>query len=248
MSNFTFPAERVLDTGVAALAALSVGFVAFAMPDAIFTSLVAATPLPDLLPAARPPLGDTARYTSVAGAALGAFVSVMGLFIGIERLDRRREALPEDDEAPRVRRADAHPDAPARRPLIAGRDLGEPLELDVPADAPEAQPQAEPERRPLPPFLVVEEEREPAAKMTPEPEPEPEKLSELAARVPDADGGEDQSLPQLVNRIESGISKKRRALPSEPEAEAPEPEEEPRVGHRLRSAISELQKISAQGA
>ncbi|MGE5721572.1 MAG: hypothetical protein ACM3YM_03850, partial [Sphingomonadales bacterium] len=41
------------------------------------------------------------------------------------------ESSANDWIAPRLRRADAHPDAPARRPLFAGKDLGEPDEPDA---------------------------------------------------------------------------------------------------------------------
>jgi hypothetical protein len=49
-------------------------------------------------------------------------------------------AADEPDHVPVLRRADAHPDAPARRPLSAARDLGEPtdeppvVERDLPDD------------------------------------------------------------------------------------------------------------------
>jgi hypothetical protein len=55
-------------------------------------------------------------------------------------------------------------------------------------------------------------------------------------------------LSQLVNRIEFGLSRKRQALPAvelPPVEEAP-PEEE-KIGHRLRSAINDLQKIASSG-
>ncbi len=170
---------------------------------------------------------------------------------------------------PRQRRADAHPDAPPRPPLLA-RDLGEPLELDevAPEPAEEAPFEEGDPHRPLPGFLIPQEpeaepqpvaeaqaqpaEPEPAAHVEREPEPEAVPLAELAARLPEAEPeeeGSDPSLSQLVNRIEFGMSRKRQALPAVelPPAEPPEPEQE-KVGHRLRSAISDLQKIASSGA
>jgi hypothetical protein len=59
------------------------------------------------------------------------------LLTGRDRVGRRRtEIVPEPEWlAPRVRRADAHPDAPLRRPIFAGSDLGEPGEDNLVADS-----------------------------------------------------------------------------------------------------------------
>jgi hypothetical protein len=265
MANLSFHGAKAFNTGLAALAAVSAGFVAFAMPEPILSGLVQAIGLPDFLPAAQPPLGDTARLAVVGAALLFAFGGVWLLMSALDRLPARRatpRAEPEP-EAPRVRRADAHPDAPARRPLLAARDLGEPLELEDALEVPVAQapvveePVAEAEHRPLPAFLVpqpAEAELEPEAEevepepelvLEPESEPEPVPLAELADRLPEAEA--DQPLTHLVSRIEFGLKSKRQALPAvELPTEEPAPEEE-RVGHRLRSAINDLQKIASSG-
>jgi hypothetical protein len=306
MSKLSFLGARAFDPGLAALAAVSAGFVAFAMPEALFSGLVEASRLPDFVPAAQPPLGETARLAAVGAASLLTFPAVWGLMALLGRapavekaeLAAETEAEPEE-KAPKLRRADAHPDAPARRPLLA-RDLGEPLDLeDFPeAAAGESPGLAEAQPRALPAFLVpqapepepVEEtevaengpvdaqadepEAEPAL---PEPEPaasfpEPERhfepapqprwepeaesaplpLSQLAARLPEADeeaGEDDQSLSQLVNRIEFGLSRKRQALPAAAELPSVDEsrQEQDKVGHRLRSAINDLQKIASAG-
>jgi|GEM_PF-428385 len=171
-------AKPSLDMAMAGLAAASVGFVLFAMPDPLFADLVTGSGLPALLPAAEPPLGTTARLASVALAAAGTFLLV---WLALRALNqpatvpkaaalkatpepeapasgRRRSFIVGDPEpeAPRIRRADAHPDAPARRPLFAESDLGEPLdEIDV------AEPEqpwvddfgAEESDEPLPAFM-----------------------------------------------------------------------------------------------
>lgn len=269
MSKLSFLSGRAFDAGLAALAALSAGFVAFAMPDPVFTGLVETSRLPDLVAAARPPLGDTARLAAIAAATLGAFAAVWALMALLGRKPERREEAPEPAiQVPRQRRADAHPDAPPRPPLLA-RDLGEPLELEEVAPEPaEETPFGQADYRPLPGFLVPQEpEPEPVAEeefeveaVDPEPQaaeeaqPEPEAetvpIAELAARLPEAETEEesDQSLAQLVNRIEFGMSRKRQALPPVdlPPAEPASAEEE-KVGHRLRSAISDLQKIASSG-
>jgi hypothetical protein len=304
MPKLSFPSARAFDSGLAALAALSAGFVAWSMPESLFSNLVEASRLPDFVAAAQPPLGDTARLAAVGAAVLLTFAAVWALMAALGRLPASRSPKAKaeaDAEAPKLRRADAHPDAPARRPLLA-RDLGEPLDLDdfpeaaagdetafteaghrplpsflVP-QAPEAEPVAEPEPdfaqaepewdEPEPLWIPPEArsaeaepifEPQPQPKLEAEPQPEAEwqpaaeaaplPISQMAARLPQYDEDSDQPLAQLVNRIEFGLSRKRQALPaaaeSVPSEEAPaEPE---KVGHRLRSAINDLQKIASTG-
>ncbi|HEX9946597.1 MAG TPA: hypothetical protein VGA98_03570 [Allosphingosinicella sp.] len=317
MPKLSFISGRAFDTGLAALAAVSAGFVVFAMPDSLFSGLVETSRLPEFVPAAQPPLGDTARLAALGSAALLTFSSVWALMAGLGRVPARRkpEAKAEaagEAEAPRLRRADAHPDAPARRPLLA-RDLGEPLDLHEYTEAPaEAARSEEADARPLPGFLVPQApepepvaeaqpeesqaepegsdseperpaarpevsateppaaeaepdwvEAEPVIEPEPEPEPQPQPLaqprrdpvapilpiSEMAAQLPEGEEDPGQSLSQLVNRIEFGLSRKRQALPT---ADLPPVEEMPaepeKVGHRLRSAINDLQKIASSGA
>ncbi len=276
MPKLSIPSGRAFDAGLAALAAVSAGFVAFAMPEALFSGLVETSRLPEFVPAAQPPLGETARFAASGAASLLTFTSVWGLMALLGRVPakRRPEAGREAEaEAPRLRRADAHPDAPARRPLLA-RDLGEPLDLE---EFPEASAEAEPDlaetaNRPLPAFLVPQEpQAEPVAPAEPvrhepevqwepsepesaesEPEPEAEAailpISELAAQLPQAEAETDQSLSQLVNRIEFGLSRKRQALPVDRAPAEEVSADQENVGHRLRSAISDLQKIASTGS
>jgi hypothetical protein len=249
---------RAFDAGLAAFAAVSAGFVAFAMPDPLFSGLVQASRLPDFVAAAQPPLGDTARSAAVGAAVLFVFAAIWALMAALGRVPARREAAAVvEAPAPRLRRADAHPDAPPRPPLLA-RDLGEPLELaDFAEESVEDAPFVDADLKPLPGFLIPQEpeaEAEPAElEAAPEPEAEPEAeavpIAELAAQLPDAEDETDQSLSQLVNRIEFGLARKRQALPAAelPQVEEPSIEQE-RVGHRLRSAINDLQKIASSGA
>ena len=286
MPKLSFLSTRAFDSGLAALAAVSAGFLAFAMPDSLFSSLVETSRLPQFVPAAQPPLGETARLAAAGAALLVAFAATWALLAALGRRPASREpeaASGSAAEAPRLRRADAHPDAPARRPLLA-RDLGEPLDLeDFPqAPAEPAQAFTEAEHRPLPAFLVPDEEPvEPAPAAEPEaaipeaewsepeilwrpsepdwtlPEPKdvapPLPISALAEQLPDVEeedeAGSDQSLSQLVNRIEFGLSRKRQALPAAADAPPVEDaQEEPeKIGHRLRSAINDLQKIASSG-
>jgi hypothetical protein len=264
-------AFAALDAGLALFAGASGAFALFAMPQALFEALVARSGLPAVLAAARPPLGADARWAAVAAVGI---VTAALVWTILKALDRRpsppRAAHLEADDEPaapaiRLRKADSHPDAPQPLPLRAGRDLGEPLDLEpfqagadeaeeeaetAPAEVePEPQPQPEPEV--LPPFLVAQE-----------PEPETPAQSEEPALEPEPEGAD--SITSLMQRFETGLSRKQQAIrrdeppapiapvaPAAPLAEAdatPPPDEPERsVGHRLRSAIAGLQKVSAAG-
>ncbi|MBV8685395.1 MAG: hypothetical protein JOZ90_01910 [Alphaproteobacteria bacterium] len=280
-----------LDPAVAALAAASAAFLVFAMPEPLFSGLVVRSGLPNILAAAQPPLGDTARLAVVAAAALFVFAFVWSLLRALgsapaaaaaAAADAASEAEDESDAQPgllRLRRADAHPDAPARRPILAGRELGEPLDiLDLPPpEAPAAEPAPAPivevadRPSPVAPFLVPQQpaDEEPVADSAPPaapagedeagpapsdaaPAPAPVPLPAEAAEAPEPAA----DLSGLMERFESGLGRKRQAIvrhaapaaePARVAPSAPAPEEaSDRVGHRLRSAIAELQKVAGQ--
>lgn len=136
--------------------AVSVGVVAalviLSMPVGLIETVTASIGLGEVLPAAAPPLGFTARLL-VAG--FGAIMT-MGLIWSLRReqaapsavgktgrdesvqgvsrmgfalsklswLARGRERTRSGRRIPALRRADAHPDAPARAPIFASRDFG----------------------------------------------------------------------------------------------------------------------------
>lgn len=110
-----------IGAGVALLFAL--------VPQPALETLVNATGLPRLVAAAEPPLGLTARAVLVL---LGGGLVGM-LFWGALALAFPGSQLPlggrraKEKGVPVLRRADAHPDAPARAPLSAARDLGTPF-------------------------------------------------------------------------------------------------------------------------
>jgi hypothetical protein len=257
----------LIDNGVAALAAVGTGFATFAMPDALFARIVVSSHLPDFIAAAQPPLGFKARIAVVAVVAIVVYAFVWTLLRALDNVGRARPAPAVEPEAPRLRRADAHPDAPSRAPLLAGRDLGEPA---FPEEAQDPEPEQfaafepEPEAEPLPPFLVPQPEPEPdfVAEERPEaepapaaaPEPAPASVEAVQDEQDEQDGnddsfGGDDSLGNLMQRFETGLSRKQQALAAAPAPAAADAEPAPqeRVGHRLRSAISDLNRISAQG-
>ena len=150
-------AAAVLGTAVAGACAL--------MPASMLEGLVMASGLPAVVAAAAPPLGMTARLAVAAGA--GGLVAVFGwlvlfLLLGTRSVAFGRAKTVEPDELPTpvLRRADAHPDAPPRPPLLATRDLGTPF-LEVTARAKVEQVESPPVIAPEPvvePTPVAEEQ------------------------------------------------------------------------------------------
>lgn len=117
------------------IAAGFVGIVAGAlvmvMPIDVLQDLVIDSGLPSVLPQAEPPLGFKAQaLLAVVAAAIG-FVVVFGVMKLVDKAAFLFEESDEDaedklaEEAPRVRRRDQHPDAPARAPISASREFGE---------------------------------------------------------------------------------------------------------------------------
>ena len=134
-----------------------------------------------------------------------------------------------------ARRADAHPDAPARRPILAGLELGIPLD--------EAVEQAEPEE--------IEPQQEVADEEWFEPAPEePEAVAEEAEEAASpyySDEPEPATIGHLMQRLELGLL--RRERPSFDEgAERIQQNNEPapELDQRLRSAIDDLQRLAAR--
>jgi len=227
--------RNALDLPVAALAGLAVAFVAFAMPADLLTGLVEASGLPAILAAAEPPLGLKAR----TGVGLAGGLAAFGLaFVLLRLIDRTGLERPkpivaaDEDDMPRLRRRDVHPDAPVRRPISAARDLGEPAPPPRPAPAPVQEPAwlAEPEAAPAP-----------AAGQAPAAAPAPAATPAPAAAP--------ASLDDLMVRLERGLAGRRTRQPfaaPQPQPAAPQPF--PMAGDdRLQSAIDSLQRLAARG-
>lgn len=108
-----------------------VALAALAVPMPVLEALVMGSGIPAILAAAEPPLGFTARSAIALGS--GGFVGLSSWF-GLSALLGTRFATLQDENAsdaiatPVIRRADAHPDAPPRPPLLATRDLGAPFD------------------------------------------------------------------------------------------------------------------------
>jgi hypothetical protein len=138
-----------------------VGLCVLAVPASALEALVMGSGLPAIFAAAEPPLGFTARAILALGAGgLVAACAWFGLSVLLgERFLSFGEADPADDDAvtmPVIRRADAHPDAPPRPPLLATRDLGRPFLDPLPVDAEPIVAKATPVE-PVAPVVPVEQ-------------------------------------------------------------------------------------------
>lgn len=120
------------------VAGLVIAVVAVAIPARMLESAVMAIGLPEIVAAAEPPLGLTARLvlSIIGGGLVGMFVWRLAALVAgaatvkIGRPRRTAKHASSDQPLPVIRRADAHPDAPPRAPLHANRDLGTPF-LDI---------------------------------------------------------------------------------------------------------------------
>ncbi len=259
-----------LDLAMAAFAGTAAGFVTFAMPDWQFNSIVELSGLPLVLSAAQPPLGTTARAAAVIAAALGTWTLVWLVLRALSKKPvepkRRSKPVEIDVPLPRIRRADAHPDAPARRPIFAGMELGIPLdqatqqgEAEEIAEEPQAEEFAvEPEEdsefdRPLPSFMVGQEaadeaQPEEADEAQPEEADEAAEVLDCVPPEPSAADLEQSSISHLMQRLELGLLRRERQdwQPTQIEPRQ-DNEPSPKLDQRLRSAIDDLQRLAARG-
>lgn len=274
-----------IELPAAALMAFATALCVVALPDWRFESMVAASGLPALVGAAQPPLGQTARIV-VALALAG--LSFLGVWFGLRALDAKSGG---ETDFPAFRAADLHPDAPRRRPILAGAEFGAPADGPPPIEeqlvrrkpvlteslpsflAPQppaigdfmAEPQVEPEPiEPVETFFepaeaevlptrIVEEEAWPveaATATTPEPfAPEPyareiepnaatdETPDSVFEEEPEAEEDEDQSVGDLMARLEGGLARRGwRPMPG-PGGHAQE---------ELRRALGDLNRISGR--
>jgi hypothetical protein len=243
-SLFRGAGRNALDLPVAGLAALAAAFAAFVVPQEILSRAVVATGLPSLFSAAQPPLGLTARVALAVGMAAIVFGLV---FLMLRLLDRSgmnaSEAKDEDESrAPRVRRRDGHPDAPAPRPISAARDLGEPVPPRAPgAVVPLWLDEAEPVAAPFEPEPEHAFEPEPEPALEAEPAFEPEPVAEIW-REPEPIVAPE---PELEIVAEAEAEPEVAAAP-EPEFE-PEPQPEPAPPAEMPTSIAELMARLEQG-
>ncbi len=156
----TFPLERVrhyVAPAIALLIGLGVAVGIATVPSDVLNAAVDRAGFASVLPAAASPIGTTGRtiLALVAGALIAACgFAPQGKAWLVARLDAfarapRTIVEGEEEPAPVVRRADAHPDAPPRRPIRAASDLGDPLPIFGEEDQRSA-PLPPPAEQPLP--------------------------------------------------------------------------------------------------
>lgn len=106
------------------IAALTVAFV-FAMPEATLWGVVVASGLSQDLSILAPPAPPTAHLAlaMLVGGVTGLFALVTHRVVVMIQC---RRSSADQAEMPARRRADSHPDAPPRPPLMASRDLPPP--------------------------------------------------------------------------------------------------------------------------
>ena len=129
----------------AAVAGAAAAALFLLLPRMLLEAWVWQSGLPGLIVVAEPPLGTTARAVLALGAGtLAAAVAWSALFllVGPDGLFASAPR-PTDEGVPVLRRADAHPDAPARRPLSAA-DLGAPMPPEQYDEGDAAPPAAPP--------------------------------------------------------------------------------------------------------
>ena len=142
---------------VAGVLATVVALVFALLPGDLLGALVLGSGIAALVPAAEPPLGATARAALIliggGGIGLAAWFATF-LLVGTRSIAIGGRAATVDN-LPVLRRADAHPDAPARRPLFAAQDLGTPF-LDIRAPVhvvvDDEEAEAPVAATPIPPF------------------------------------------------------------------------------------------------
>lgn len=214
-----------------AISGLIVAALILMTPNTWFEAFIVESGLPELVAAATPPLGAKARIVFALIAAGTITVVAWGVLsllmrdrlVGSARKRTTDEGWEFDKPAPmqRLRRADAHPDAPPRRPIFATDDLGTPLDL-VTVASDEDEPAGDEEAFELTEAFADQDVGEPAASVEPR-----------------ADGGADEGetieddiapdTPVFAIPLRGGDAFDEPATDevAEPVAAAPEPQDDP---------------------
>lgn len=261
--------RHTIDLGayVFPLIMLVIGVIAAAlvagMPQASMDVMMWRLGLPQILPAATPPIGATGR-TLLALLVLAPFVAAAVLawqWRGHWRtLGRRRTVT--GGGVVTIRRADAHPDCPPRLPIRAEEDLGPPLPIITVAPA---RGVPEPEQ-PLPadldqplaafdPISIPDVPRQPSRAVSPLvtvviPPREHDASDVWAIEAPILQAPTEDSLPEpeaLPEQVPEQTPPAMPAapIPSEPDTQAhaePEPAEKPAEPNSLAALLDRLER------
>ncbi|EPR17050.1 hypothetical protein M527_18435 [Sphingobium indicum IP26] len=275
----------------ALLGALGAGLLLFSLPVGLVETVVASSGLSEAVPAAAPPLGLKARLLLAgfgAAMALGliwagqrekrvallthdkqgrgngaAGVSEMGFALSkLNWLSRDRRK-----SGPALRRADAHPDAPARSPIFASRDFGgldifartAPGREDGKAQAPVEAPASVPGGLSIPgaPERLPEETAFARLQRAFAPETadaEPQQAAQPARSERTSAPTAHLSLSELTQRLEQGLAQRKRMgrpasvladMPVEPAVPVRDQVEQG-VDEALRAALGTLRTMAGR--
>lgn len=268
--------ETIAATG----AALITGAAVFLMPTQLLQNAVLASGLPDMFPPLDPPLGFKAKAglaLVAAGFAFGLVALLTRLVVGGSVFPKKAAkpakvkaaaaaaAIDEDlPPAPRLRRRDRHPDAPARAPISISRDIireeEAPARVRAPilkpaiAEQPIAFAEVEPEFEPAPeplteaPIASAPPAPAPVVKMpvagdVPAPTPvapAPVRPSWLEAQAP----ATESSLSELLERLERAMERRVEPVAAVAAPAARPAFDAPAEDDRLRSALENLKRFA----
>jgi hypothetical protein len=224
-SSVNLPLPAFLGGVVAALIAL----VMLLVPTHLLESAVLDSGIAAVVGAAEPPLGLTARIVLalMLGGGVGAALAFGTFVLGGEQ--RKRAGTDEATPIPVLRRSDAHPDAPARRPLFATQELGtpfldvsaprEPVERELPKDL--NQPLAAFDPAAIPPMprepirpvapLIRPQGLEPGERLETFPLTPPPVTDEPPLPMPSPARSTEATIQSLLERLEIGIQQREEA-------------------------------------
>lgn len=198
----------------ALLAWIAVATTLLLIPVSAFDQLVEASGLGSVLDTQAAPLNPTARIViAVNAGAITALFCWSALFLLFGPGGFLNKLIIGGEGVPVVRHADAHPDAPPRRPLSAHAELGAPPPLPDPGPPPAVRPIPADLDLPIAAFhpaAIPEIPREPVrpvAPLVPQPLAEGEWIEtiDLTPSMPDDEAGGQvrPSIEALLQRLEN---------------------------------------------
>lgn len=231
---------RIERLPLAPISALMLGgaaaFFTLAMPVGLIERFTVATGIAAIVPAAAPPLGDTARMLLVALAGVGgALLGGGSVLLAGGRKAKAKPAYADEIWSDETFASTAVAPAKPRAPLLATRDLGSPEPVTEAVIEAEAVTEAELEPFELTDIYVPEPVE---AEATPEVEAQAPAEPKPTAPAPLPSPAAESSISDLMGRFESGLTRRATSAIS-PAAEA---QDDP----ALREALEELKRIASR--
>ena len=234
--NRTSLIEQVpLAMATALLMAGSTAFFLLAMPIALIEGAVLASGMPAVLASAAPPLGATGRLLIVGtgATAMGGLTWIAIAQAGSLLQPCRGKARPAR-KSPSPRRADAHPDAPARKPIFAASDFAIPIEPKQPIAAAWTELARYEADDTLELVDVVPDDDVTSA------------VAEMREAEPIAGSAEQPSIAELMARLEAGAERRAAKAGLRTESVTPAPPRGDALDNAILEALDELQRMAAR--